>query len=238
VKAVKALFFDFDGTPLDGSGQGDAILATCREIASTHSDLEAARLLEANSDVWTLYWPTVAQRWTLGSLDGASVRLEAWRRTLRACGCDDPDVARAASVAQSRHLSKSLRLYPDVLALLPSLRRRYSLALVTNGASDTQRESLRTLGIEQTFDSVAISGELGVAKPDPAIFQIALRELAAEPDQTWHVGDDPVTDVAGAQAAGLTAVWLNRRGSLWSKGRPEPDHEVRSLSALPTLLPV
>ena len=237
MKPVKALFLDFDGTLLDGSGQREAIRATCCEIASAHSDLDAARLREANGDAWTHYWSTVAHRWTLGSLDGASVSHEAWRRTLRACGCDDPAIVREASAAHARHLRKSLRLYPDVHALLPSVGRRYSLALVTNGASDTQRAGLRMLGIDRAFDAITISAEVGIAKPDPAIFQVTLRELAVEPEHVWHIGDDPLTDVAGAQAAGLTAVWLNRCGSLWSKDNPEPDYEVRSLSALPTLLP-
>ena len=175
VNRVKALFFDFDGTLLDGSGHREAIRATCREIASAHF---------------------------------------------------------------VRHLRGSLRLYPEVLALLPSLRRRYRLALITNGASDTQRGSLRMLGIEQAFDAVAISGEVGVAKPDPAIFQVALRGLGFGPEQAWHIGDDALTDIAGAHAAGLTAVWLNRSESLWIHGEPGPHYEVSSLSELPKLLPV
>jgi 2-haloalkanoic acid dehalogenase type II len=236
VNRVKALFFDFDGTLLDGSGHREAIWATCREIASAHSDLDADRLLETNGEVWTHYWPTVVQGWTLGRLDGATIRREAWKRTLEACGCDDPAVARTASAAHARHLRESLRLYPEVLALLPSLRLRYRLALISNGASDTQRESLRMLGIEQVFDAVAISGEVGVAKPDAAIFQIALRDLGVRPEQAWHIGDDALTDIAGAHAAGLTAVWLNRSESLWIHGEPQPHYEVSSLSELPKLL--
>lgn len=235
---IKALSFDFDGTLLDGSGQREAIVATCREIASKDRDLDADQLLQANGEMWARYWPTVSESWTLGSLDGETLSQEAWRRTLSACGCEDPAVARAAREAHMRHLGKSLRLYPDALALLPSLRRRYSLALITNGASDTQRASLRMLGIEHAFDAVVVSGEIGVAKPDPAIFQVALRDLGVEPEQVWHIGDDPLTDVAGAHAAGITAVWLNRGGSLWRDGNLEPHFEVSSLSALPELLSV
>ena len=146
--------------------------------------------------------------------------------------------AETANAAHVRHLRESLRLYPEVLALLPSLRRRYRLALITNGASDTQRGSLRMLGIEQAFDAVVISGEVGVAKPDPAIFQVALRDLGVGPEQAWHIGDDPLTDIAGAHAAGLTAVWLNRSESLWSHVEPAPRYEVSSLSELAKLLPV
>jgi len=127
-------------------------------------------------------------------------------------------------------------LYPDVHNVLPSLRRRYPIALVTNGASDTQRANLRVLGIERDFEAIVISGEVGVAKPDRSIFDMALRELGVEPENVWHIGDDLTTDVAGANAAGLTAAWLNRSGRPWSEGDPEVDHEIRSLTALPELL--
>lgn len=238
MKTVEALFFDFDGTLLDGSGQREAIVSTCRDIASAHPELDPDRLIAANTQVWSRYWPTVAERWTLGSLDGATLSTEAWRKTLSACGCNDPAVARAARETHERHLQKTLRVYPDALALLPSLRRRYLLALVTNGASDTQRASLRMLHIHDYFDALAISGEAGVAKPDPAIFHAALQELRVTAEQVWHIGDDPTTDIAGAHAAGLTAVWLNRGGRPWDSLLPEPHYEIASLSELPTLLSV
>lgn len=238
MKRVAALLFDLDGTLLDSSaGNRDAVRATCRDVAAAYPDLDADRLLEANGEVWARYWPEVEQRWMLGELDGAAVSREAWRRTLSACGCDDPDVTVAACEAHSHGLRVSLRLYAEVPDLLSSVSRRYALALVTNGASDTQRESLRRLGIEQTFASLSISGEVGVAKPDPAIFEAALRNLHVEPEQAWHIGDDPVTDVGGAHAAGLTAVWLNRRGSIWNDGQPPPEHTISSLAELRKLLP-
>ncbi len=211
-------------------------MRTCRDIASAHSDLEAARLLETNGEVWRRYWPTVAQSWTLGVVDGATISHEAWRRTLSACGCDDASLARTAKDTHWRHRRDTLRLYPDVHDVLPSLRRRHSIALVTNGASDTQRANLRVLGIERYFEAIVISGEVGVAKPDRRIFGMALRELGVEPENVWHIGDDLRTDVAGAHAAGLTAVWLNRSGRLWSEGDPEGNYEIRSLTALPGLL--
>lgn len=236
MKPVEALFFDFDGTLLDGSGQRDAIAATCSEIASVHPELDPDRLLEANGEVWSRYWPIVAEQWTLGSLDGATLSTEAWEQTLSACGCGDPAVARAAREAHARHLAKSLRAYPDALDVLPVLGARYSLALVTNGASDTQRASLRMLHIDHHFDALAISGEIGVAKPAATIFHAALRELGVKAEQVWHIGDDPATDIAGAHAAGLTAVWLNRDGRLWNDEVAEPHYELSSLSQLPKLL--
>ena len=234
VEPVKALLFDFDGTLLDGAGDREAIERTCREIALLQDDLEADLLLAANSEAWRHYWPTVKRSWTLGGIDGAAVRHEAWRRTLSACGYDDEALVRRATDMHSHHRLACIRAYPDALATLSSLGG-YSLALVTNGASDTQRTSLRLLGIEDDFDAVVISAEVGVAKPDPRIFEIALRELGIGAENACHIGDDPRTDIAGAHAAGLTAVWLNRSGNS-SEDASDSDHEIPSLAALPGLL--
>ena len=234
--AVQALFFDLNETLLDGSGDQDSILRTCRSIASAQPGLDADQLLAANAEVWQQYWPEVEDKWTLGLLDGNNISLEAWRRTLRACGCNDDSFARLARETHSRYHRESLRLFDDVHELFSLVQPRFSLALVTNGASDTQREILRVLDIEQRFGAVAISGEVGVAKPDARIFRFALDVLAAEPENVWHVGDDLNTDVAGAKAASLTAVWLNRGGDPWKEGAPKPDYEIRSLRDLAALL--
>lgn len=229
--AVQAVFFDLNDTLLDGSGDQDAILRTCRSIASAQPGLDADQLLVANGEVWQRYWPEVADKWTLGVLDGESVSLEAWRRTLRICGCNDDSVARRARETYSQCHRESLRLFDDVDEL-SLLQPRFSLALVTNGASDTQREILRVLDIEHRFSAVVISAEVGVAKPDARIFRFALDELGVEPENVWHVGDSLSTDVAGAKAAGLTAVWLNRGGDPRKPRTPIPDHEIRSLKDL------
>jgi len=232
MKPVQALFFDLDGTLLDGSGNQEAIQRTCREIASAQPGLDAARLLEANTEVWRRYWPEVEDNWTLGVLDGATVSLEAWRRTLSACGCNDESLARLARETHGQHRREAFRLFDDVQELFTLVQTRLPLALITNGASDTQRENLRVLGIEDQFRAIVISGEVGVAKPDASVFRLALDKLGVEPENVWHVGDNLRTDVAGAKAASLIAVWLNRGGLTWKEGDPKPDLEIRSLTEL------
>ena len=233
MKAVQALFFDLDGTLLDGSRLQESIVRACDMIAAGQPGLEAARLVEANNQVWLDYWPEVAEKWTLGALDGESLSLEAWRRTLRACGCHDESIVRLAARLHRNLGREAHRLFDDVRELFTSLKSaRVPLALVTNGASDTQRDKLRVLGMEHWFDVVVISGEVGIAKPDASIFRLALNKLPAERENVWHVGDSLTTDVAGAKAAGLTAVWLNRSGLVRREGDPEPDLEIRSLSNL------
>lgn len=235
--SCKALCFDLDDTLLDARLFPASIERTCRRLAATQPGLDAAQLVAANGEVWRAYWPEVEEKWTLGVLDGAAVGLEAWRRTLRACGWNDESLAQLARQTHLQFGREAHRLFEDVQGLFDGLRGAgIPLALVTNGAADTQRDKLRVLGIEQWFDAVVISGEVGIAKPDAGIFSIAVDRLGVEPEGVWHVGDNLVTDVAGARAAGIFAVWLNRRGLPLPAGVLRPDLEIRSLLELAGLV--
>ena len=110
------------------------------------------------------------------------------------------------------------------------------MALITNGPSDVQRLKIHVLGIADWFRSIVISGEIGKAKPDPEVFDIALQDVGVDRSGVWHIGDNLVTDVDGANAAGLGSVWLNRLGTSAESGSPRPDIEVNSLEELAHLL--
>lgn len=236
MKDVKALSFDLDGTLLDGTPWREVVMRTCREVAAALPELDAECLVEANGEVWQSYWPEAEDQWVLGILDGRAVSTEAWRRTILACGSDEESSTAFAVETYLRNRRGALRLFEDVRPFFAALKPRIPIALVTNGASDTQREALRVLGIEHEFRAVVISGEVGIAKPDPAIFGLVVDKLRIQPDQAWHIGDNLRVDVAGAQEAGLIAVWMNRQEARREQGDPEPDYEVRSLLELSTLL--
>ena len=234
-KRVQAISFDLDETLLDGSKFRETVVETCNQVAIA-AGLDANQLLEANGKVWESYWPQVEEKWTLGSLSGRDLSLEVWRQTLLACGRADEHLALLALETHTQNRNKTLRLFDDAQKTIDVLKPRFRLALITNGASDTQRSRLRLLGIEKTFHAVIISGEIGLAKPDASVFALALQKLGLGKEHVWHVGDNLKTDVAGAAGAGLTAVWLNRTGVSRKDDDPRPDHEIRSLSELPPLL--
>ncbi len=230
--------FDLDGTLLDdGSRWQQSIVDTCTAIAAARPELDAGRLVATNAEVWESYFPQVEMDWMLGTLDGTTLSLEAWRRTLLACGCDDEPTVRMAVEAFHRFEREAQRLFDDVSDLFDSLKATDLLvALVTNGASDTQRGKLAVLGIGGWFDSIVISGELGIVKPDPRIFETTLEELGIRRQSLWHVGDSLSADVAGSNAAGIVSVWLNRRRRVRQDDDPSPDYEIRSLAELASLL--
>ena len=221
VRSPRALFLDLDDTLLDNSLHPEAIVRTCVEIAASHPGLDGALLVEANREV-----PA-----------GPSAAPPTWRRTLQQCGCSDESVVQRATQTHGRLARAAYRLFDDVHEVLaPMAGAHVPLALITNGAADTQRAKLAALGIEHWFDAVVVSAEIGIAKPDAAIFELALDSLAVEREAVWHVGDSLTTDVAGGRGAGLTAVWLNRTGVPRTRDEPEPDLEIRSLLELIPLL--
>ena len=94
----------------------------------------------------------------------------------------------------------------------------HGVGAITNGRLDRQLDKLHQLGCTRWIpDSRAfVSDELGVAKPDARIFQVACDALGTTPDRCLYVGDAYAVDVLGAHAAGMPVVWFNRRRS------PEP----------------
>lgn len=103
-------------------------------------------------------------------------------------------------------------LYPDVIEVLEALRPRFDLAVVSN-FDGRLRMILEHAGVSQFFSHVFLSSELGADKPDPEIFRRALQLSGARPNETLHVGDDPVRDWQGAAGAGLSVFRLNRPGN-------------------------
>jgi putative hydrolase of the HAD superfamily len=99
--------------------------------------------------------------------------------------------------------------YPGSIELLSMLKQSsIKLGIITNGGSAMQRSKLVALGIGHLLDAVVVSEEVGLRKPDPRIFKLALEQLECEPNRAWFVGDHPEHDIRGAAAAGLTTFWV------------------------------
>ena len=124
--------------------------------------------------------------------------------------------------------SVPLELYPDVLPTLEALRSQgYSLGLVSNAPPDTMKV-VEKLGLTKYFPVVLVSGVVGVSKPNPEIFRMALARAGARPESAVHVGDVYEADVVGARNAGIKGILLDRIGA-----HPQPDcPRIKSLSEI------
>jgi epoxide hydrolase-like predicted phosphatase len=92
----------------------------------------------------------------------------------------------------------------ELIAFIRTLRPRYKTGVISNAWPDT-RENLVREKIDTAFDAVIISAEVGVMKPDPKIYQIAMEQLGVTPDESIFV-DDTAENVDAARALGMTGI--------------------------------
>jgi putative hydrolase of the HAD superfamily len=107
------------------------------------------------------------------------------------------------------HYRQNWELFDDVLPLFHSLSG-YSLGIISNGSSKQQRLKLKRTGIEHYFDVIAVSDEIGVAKPHRDIFIAACQLGGSPPHQCIYVGDRLYEDALASRAAGMRSFWLDR----------------------------
>jgi HAD superfamily hydrolase (TIGR01549 family) len=162
-------------------------------------------------------------------------------------GIADARAAAAAADWYRMNRFHGLRLFPGTEAVFSRVRNAMAdddagaarpMGIVTNGPTEVQRAKLELLGIDRLVDFVLVSEEFGVAKPDPQIFREALRLAGVGPEEAVFVGDSAEFDMAGAQAAGIPTVWLNRHQRPWTEPGPPPTRQIRTLAELPQLLGV
>ena len=144
-----------------------------------------------------------------------------------------PDLARNAleHAALRQALLEAIHFepFPDVPPALHRWRAAGTRLAVVSNWDVSLHDALADTGLTPAFELVLSSAEAGASKPDPAIFELALRTLAASPADAVHVGDSEAEDVTGAIAAGIRPVLLRR------DGRPAPtaaSNTVRSLDKL------
>ena len=142
-------------------------------------------------------------------------------------GRSKAEAARASGLMRSRwpevQRSVALELYPDAWPTLERLKKDgYALALVSNAPPDTTK-TIEALGLPKLIPTIVISGVVGVSKPNPEIFRIALRSAGVEPGETLHVGDLYDADVQGARNAGIEGVLIDREGSYGNTDCPKID---------------
>lgn len=137
-----------------------------------------------------------------------------------------PDLV-ARAVQDCTYL-RCVDLYPDTLPALRWWQGRVRLGLISN-AEPSFREALGTLGLLPYFDEVVLSCEVGLRKPDPAIYQLALRNLNLLAEETWFVDDQP-ENVRGAIGVGIRGYRIHR-----GSGRLESDGDLPTIRALTDL---
>jgi FMN phosphatase YigB (HAD superfamily) len=145
----------------------------------------------------------------LGFGDGPPRRLDqVWRTLAQRTGVDQNGLA-ALIGWHSERLLQRLQVYEDTLTTLAALNGSCHLGVITNAWLHMEL-LLEVLGIRQYFQSVIVSAQVGLSKPDPAIYALSLRSLGVPAAEAVFVDDLPA-NVLAARKVGLTGLWLVRK---------------------------
>jgi HAD superfamily hydrolase (TIGR01549 family) len=139
-------------------------------------------------------------------------------------------------ISQAHWLAES-----DALpALTELLQRGFRLGLISNAGDDADVQALvDKVQLRPFFELILTSASLGIRKPNPRIFQIAIQRLGADPDLTVMVGDTLGADILGARNAGIRSIWITRRADTPANRAHAdtitPDAAARTLEEVPDL---
>ncbi len=186
-----AVLFDLDGTILGAKEQKIDIMKECTEKIGVR---EISR--DEYLDVF-------------GRVIGSG-KIDTRKPVLEEILGDGEQAERLAEEYKKRSLEVTF-VYPDAEEVLQKLDGKK--ALVSNGPRKTQWEKIERFDLQKYFESIIISGEIGIAKPDPRIYQFALDELSSNGSDSYFVGDVEDTDILGANRAGLKSVFIKRNES-------------------------
>jgi 2-haloacid dehalogenase len=221
------LLFDADDTLFDyGRAEAEAVRSAFEAQGVAFDD----RWLAAYQRVNARAWLALEQ----GRVTPARLRVVRFEELFAELGLAlDPVAFSAVYLGQ---LAMQAHLTDGALEVVESLRPDHRFAIITNGLADVQRPRIARSPLAGLVEHLVISEEVGAAKPDPAIFEVALARMGS-PDgrDVLVIGDSLSSDIAGGSAAGLDTCWFNP----WAKPRgdaPAPTYEIRHLKELPALL--
>lgn len=214
---AEMVFFDIGGVMYDDTIYARAMHTALRALGGTFTDQEfddeyrAARAAQAGS-----FRGLLARRFLGPGADLEALEAEA-----------------------SKHWAYPPEaLHDDVRPCLEALAGRYRLGIIANQPSAV-REAMRRDGLDGFFEVWGVSDDVGLEKPDPALFAHVLKEASVDPRRSVMVGDRLDYDVRPAKAAGMRAVWV-LRGEAPDDPTPEQldevDAAIRGLDELPSAL--
>lgn len=204
VPQYRWLLFDVDDTLFDfTSAESRSLEMTFRDLNLPFDPAYAGVYREVNQAVW--------KEFEDGKLTSIQLRIERFARLFARTGLSvDPE---SFSRRYLINLGSCSELIEGAEETIAALRDKYRLGLVTNGLSDVQRPRLAGSPLAQAFEVLAISEEIGAAKPDPRFFDTVFAQMG-HPDESevLVIGDSVSSDIQGAFNYGLDACRFNPRG--------------------------
>ena len=208
--AYRHIFFDLDRTLWDF----DAAAEVAFEKIYEQYHLKELGIPSAH-EFHVVYHPLNEKLWELyraNQITKDELNHTRFMKPLEHYGIHDVELADRLSEDYVYWSPRIVRLVPGTMELLDYLKPKYHLHLITNGFQEVQHTKLSGSGMEPYFETLTVSEEVGVKKPNPEIFQYALQKAHATPEESLMIGDEMDVDIDGARAAGMDQILFNPSG--------------------------
>ena len=210
---IRAVFFDVFGTLMPYKTLPREIILSKRAnmigLSITPEQMKVAlEMLERQNKGF-------AMAGQLGNEDVARDRaywVEVFSDVLKAAGINGDTKGYATAMCDAFLLAEDFYLDDEALPTLRSLKRQGYLIGVISNAPKGLAATLEKFGLLPELDVVVGSQDVGIEKPDPRIFHLALNKAGVLASEAAYVGDEYVTDVKAAQAVGMLGIFLDRDG--------------------------
>lgn len=224
IRKYRGFIIDADNTLFDfDRAQRDALFESLKMLKYAGFSEEIYNFFESINKT---LWKSLEE----GKIERGSLKVERFRLLLDELKIEG-DCEELAQLYLKR-LGRKDYLLPHAIEVLEYLYRRAFLVLLTNGITRVQQERITRSGIEIFFQDIIISEEIGLTKPDPAIFLLAARRVNLPPSALLCVGDSPSSDIRGGYNSGMDTCWFRSTSTDYPYQEPEPDYIIDDLREL------
>ena len=230
-KVYKHLFFDLDHTLWDYDKNVQESLFELFEhynlmqLGITSFEAFFKAFEQVNYGLWDSY--------NVGGITKEELRQVRFRRIFETVAANPDLVPEPMEAHFMTNTSSKPHVVADTFEILDYLRHSYGLHIITNGFNESQAQKMDAAGLTSYFDLIVTSETTGHRKPDRRIFEYALEQLGARPEQCVMIGDNPLSDIGGAQNAGIDQVFFNPKNIA---STVTPSYTIQSLLELKGIL--
>ena len=221
---IKAVLFDLDDTLIDTT------TAEYRAICKFKEHFKEFNLInkEEFAKLWHKITEDLSERYHKGEFSFEELRIRRMKDLFSNFNIEiNDEEAREIFKRYIELYEKEWTLFGDTTKLLDELKGKYKLAIVTNGNSENQRKKIEKTGLDKYFQEIIVSSEVGCAKPNKQIFEIACNKLNVNSEECMMIGDKFKVDVEGSRNFGMTSVWVNRKNE-----NINYEYEIKELNEL------
>ena len=222
----RLVLFDVDHTLLDfDKAEQEGIHRLWKHGFQSHASFEVffRTYRQINSEIWNAV--------ETNKLKPQQVKEARAKQVLQAFDLDTSDWESGADAFLSGLADVAIWL-PGAERAFHAIRCYCDVGIITNGLVEVQFPRIAKIGIRPFLKTYQISQECGVSKPNPRIFQFALKETGHKPNQTLYIGDSVTSDLQGAANAEIDFCWFNPSQKPLPQGYPQPKFELHNWASI------